>query len=44
MSTNNLGEEFIPFQGGLTIEEMVDSIQTELTIACSKLSNLFINC
>ena len=35
METNNFGEEYIPFQGGLTIEEMVDSIQTELTIACS---------
>ena len=35
MTNNNLGEEYVPFQGGLTIEELVDSIQTELTIACS---------
>ena len=27
--------DYIPYQGGLTIEEMVDSIQTELTIACA---------
>jgi hypothetical protein len=28
-------EEYTPFQGGLTIEEFLDSIQTELTIACA---------
>lgn len=27
--------DYIPYQGGLTIEELVDSIQTELTIACA---------
>ncbi len=27
--------EYIPYQGGFTIEEMIDSIQTELTIACA---------
>jgi len=29
------GEDYKPFQGGQTIEEFIDSIQTELTIACS---------
>lgn len=27
--------EYVPYQGGLTIEELVDSIQTELTISCA---------
>jgi len=27
--------EYVPYQGGLTIEEFIDSINTELTIACS---------
>jgi len=27
--------EYVPYQGGFTIEEFIDSIQTELTIACS---------
>jgi hypothetical protein len=28
-------EEYIPYQGGLTIDEFIDSINTELTIACA---------
>ena len=28
-------EEYTPFQGGLTIEELIDSVNTELTIACA---------
>jgi hypothetical protein len=27
--------EYVPYQGGLTIEEFIDGIQTELTIACA---------
>jgi len=27
--------EYVPYQGSLTIEELVDSVQTELTISCS---------
>jgi len=27
--------DYVPYQGGLTIEEFIDSIQTELTIACA---------
>jgi hypothetical protein len=27
--------DYIPYQGGITIEELIDSIQTELTIACA---------
>ena len=27
--------DYVPFQGSLTIEELVDSIQTELTISCA---------
>ena len=30
-----MGDEYIPYQGGYTIEEMVDLIQTELTIGCA---------
>lgn len=27
--------DYVPYQGSLTIEELVDSVQTELTISCS---------
>ncbi len=27
--------DYVPYQGSLTIEELVDSIQTELTISCA---------
>jgi hypothetical protein len=27
--------DYVPYQGGLTIEELVDSVQTELTISCA---------
>ena len=32
---NGYGDEYVPYQGGYTIEVMVDLIQTELTIACA---------
>ena len=32
---NGHNEEYIPYQGGFTIEEFIDQIQTELTIACA---------
>ena len=32
---NGYGNEYLPFQGGYTIEEIIDLVQTELTIACS---------
>lgn len=32
---NGYGNEYLPFQGGYTIEELIDLVQTELTIACS---------
>jgi len=32
---NGYGDTYVPYQGGYTIEEMVDLIQTELTIACA---------
>ena len=28
-----MADEYIPYQGGLTIDEFIDSINTELTIA-----------
>ena len=27
--------EYVPFQGGLTIEEFVDRIQTEISVSCA---------
>lgn len=32
---NGYNEEYTPYQGGFTIEEFIDQIQTELTIACA---------
>lgn len=32
---NGYGDSYVPYQGGYTIEEMVDLVQTELTIACA---------
>lgn len=32
---NGYGQEYTPYQGGFTIEEFIDQIQTELTIACA---------
>lgn len=32
---NGYGNEYLPFQGGYTIEEIIDLVQTELTIACA---------
>ncbi len=32
---NNLYQEYVPYQGGLTIEEFVDMISSELTISCA---------
>ena len=33
--TNGYGDVYVPYQGGFTIEEFIDQIQTELTIACA---------
>jgi len=30
-----MADEYVPYQGGLTIDEFIDSINTELTIGCS---------
>ena len=35
MALNNLDQEYVPYQGGLTIEEFIDKISSELTISCS---------
>ena len=32
---NSYGDSYVPYQGGYTIEEFIDLIQTELTIACA---------
>jgi hypothetical protein len=32
--------DYIPFQGGMTIEELIDTVQNELTISCSLPKNL----
>jgi hypothetical protein len=32
---NGYGDSYVPYQGGYTIEEMVDLVQTELTISCA---------
>lgn len=32
---NNNNADYIPYQGGLTIEEFVDLIQTELSVSCA---------
>lgn len=32
---NGYGNDYIPYQGGLTIEEIIDLVQTELTISCA---------
>ena len=32
---NGYGDSYVPYQGGYTIEEMIDLVQTELTISCA---------
>ena len=32
---NGYGDEYVPYQGGFTIDEFIDQIQTELTISCA---------
>jgi hypothetical protein len=32
---NGYGDTYVPYQGGFTIEEFIDQIQTELTISCA---------
>jgi hypothetical protein len=32
---NRYGDEYVPYQGGYTIEELVDLVQNELTISCA---------
>jgi hypothetical protein len=33
--TNGYGDVYVPYQGGYTIEELIDFVQNELTISCS---------
>lgn len=35
VDTNELGMEYVPYQGGYTIEEFIDFVQNELTISCA---------
>jgi hypothetical protein len=32
---NGYGDVYVPYQGGFTIEEFIDQVQTDLTISCS---------
>lgn len=32
---NGYGDTYVPYQGGFTIEEFIDQIQTDLTISCA---------
>jgi hypothetical protein len=32
---NGYGDAYVPYQGGFTIEEFIDQVQTDLTISCS---------
>ncbi len=34
-TTNGYGDEYVPYQGGYTIEEFIDFVQNELTIQCA---------
>lgn len=34
-SLNGYGDEYVPYQGGYTIEEFIDFVQNELTIQCA---------
>lgn len=33
--TNGYGDSYVPYQGGITIEELIDQVQTDLTISCA---------
>jgi hypothetical protein len=35
LDTNRLGDTYVPYQGGYTIEELIDLVQNELTISCA---------
>lgn len=36
MSTlNGFGDEYVPYQGGYSVEELIDLVQNELTISCA---------
>jgi hypothetical protein len=35
MDTNGYGNTYTPYQGGYTIEELIDRVQNEITIGCS---------
>lgn len=35
MTTNGYGEQYVPYQGGYTIDEFIDFVQNELTISCA---------
>jgi hypothetical protein len=32
---NGYGNEYVPYQGGWTIEELTDFVQNEITVGCS---------
>ena len=32
---NRLDQTYVPYQGGYTIEELIDLVQNELTISCA---------
>ena len=32
---NGYGNSYVPYQGGYTIEEFIDLVQSELTISCA---------
>jgi hypothetical protein len=34
MDTNELGQNYTPYQGGYTLDEMIDFVQNEITIGC----------
>ena len=34
MDTNELGQNYTPYQGGYTLDELIDFVQNEITIGC----------
>lgn len=37
---NGYGDEYVPYQGGYTIEELVDLVQNDITVGCTLPKNL----
>ena len=35
MDVNGYGDSYVPYQGGYTIEELIDFVQNEITIGCA---------